>query len=295
MSIVTLLPFIVLIGAMFLMTRSAKKKQRQAAQMRDEMQPGSGVRTIGGMYATVKEVHEETVLLEVGPGRARRSSPRTPIGAVLADDEYNRIVHGIEPDLKADGTVVPDDASSLTETDEPAADAARRSTTSSTSARRTRRRARRAADEAAEAKADRPPTSRPSEPKKTDGEPTRSSHDPGPRRDRPRAARPGTCGSARSLDTTSWPPARRPGAGRLDREKREGGSTEEGPQAPGRQGRPGRALALILIAMVALTGGMFLSGTRPPRVWASTSPAVRASRSRRRTSPASPTRSTRPT
>ncbi|MET9935640.1 preprotein translocase subunit YajC, partial [Streptomyces sp. NPDC006324] len=53
MSIVTLLPFIVLIGAMFLMTRSAKKKQQQAAQMRDEMQPGTGVRTIGGMYATV--------------------------------------------------------------------------------------------------------------------------------------------------------------------------------------------------------------------------------------------------
>jgi preprotein translocase subunit YajC len=32
-------------------------------------------------------------------------------------------VHGIEHDLKADGSIVPDDASSLTETDEPAADA----------------------------------------------------------------------------------------------------------------------------------------------------------------------------
>ncbi|WP_037890377.1 preprotein translocase subunit YajC [Streptomyces viridochromogenes] len=121
MSLVTLLPFIVLIGAMFLMTRSAKKKQQQAVEMRNQMQPGSGVRTIGGMYATVKEVNDDTVLLDAGPG-VELLFAKNAIGAVLSDDEYNRIVHGIEHDLKSD--VVPDDASSLTETDEPAAAAA---------------------------------------------------------------------------------------------------------------------------------------------------------------------------
>ncbi|MFE6285386.1 preprotein translocase subunit YajC [Streptomyces sp. NPDC057877] len=115
MSLVTLLPFIVLIGAMFLMTRSAKKKQQQAIDMRNQMQPGSGVRTIGGMYATVKEVNEDTVLLDAGPG-VELLFAKNSIGAVLTDDEYNRIVHGIEHDLKSD--VVPDDASSLTESDE---------------------------------------------------------------------------------------------------------------------------------------------------------------------------------
>ncbi|AWW40574.1 preprotein translocase subunit YajC [Streptomyces cadmiisoli] len=117
----TLLPFIVLIGAMFLMTRSAKKKQQQAVDMRNQMQPGSGVRTIGGMYATVKEVNEDTVLLDAGPG-VDLLFAKNSIGAVLSDDEYNRIVHGIEHDLKSDS--VPDDASSLTETDEAAAAAA---------------------------------------------------------------------------------------------------------------------------------------------------------------------------
>ncbi|CAO0825436.1 Protein translocase subunit SecD OS=Streptomyces microflavus OX=1919 GN=secD PE=3 SV=1 [Streptomyces microflavus] len=34
----------------------------------------------------------------------------------------------------------------------------------------------------------------------------------------------------------------------------------------GGQGRPGRSLVLILIAMVALTGGMFLSGHTTPRL-----------------------------
>ncbi|MFE0576750.1 preprotein translocase subunit YajC [Streptomyces albogriseolus] len=122
MSLLTLLPFIVLIGAMFLMTRSAKKKQQQAIEMRNQMQPGSGVRTIGGMYATVKEVSEDTVLLDAGPG-VELLFAKNSIGAVLTDEEYNRIVHGIEHDLHSDADVVPDDASSLTETDD-ASDAA---------------------------------------------------------------------------------------------------------------------------------------------------------------------------
>ncbi|MFJ6570291.1 preprotein translocase subunit YajC [Streptomyces sp. NPDC091292] len=119
MSLVTLLPFIVLIGAMFLMTRSAKRKQQQASQMRDQMQPGSGIRTIGGMYATVKEVSDETVLVEAAPG-VHLIFAKNAIGAVLEDDEYNRIVHGTTEDLDVDGSLVPDDASSLTESDEHA-------------------------------------------------------------------------------------------------------------------------------------------------------------------------------
>ncbi|WP_418961306.1 preprotein translocase subunit YajC [Streptomyces tritici] len=116
-----LLPFIVLIGAMFLLTRSAKKKQQQAVEMRNQMQPGSGVRTIGGMYATVKELSEDTVLLEVAPG-VHAVYAKNAIGAVLSDEEYNRIVHGDtegdEGDIKITGDAVPDDVSSLTEKDD---------------------------------------------------------------------------------------------------------------------------------------------------------------------------------
>lgn len=118
MDIAILLPFIVLIGAMFLMTRSAKKKQQQAMQMRDQMQPGTGIRTIGGMYATVKEVHDDTVLLEVAPG-VHAVYAKNAIGAVLEEDEYQRIING-EPAIDADAPVIPDDASSLTEGTESA-------------------------------------------------------------------------------------------------------------------------------------------------------------------------------
>lgn len=103
MSIGLLLPFIILIGAMFLMTRSAKNKQRQAATMRNQMEPGSGVRTIGGMYAVVKEVNEDTVLLELADG-VHAHFAKNSIGAVLDQSEYDRIVHGIEPDELEDGS-----------------------------------------------------------------------------------------------------------------------------------------------------------------------------------------------
>jgi preprotein translocase subunit YajC len=164
-SLVTLLPFIVLIGAMILMTRSAKKKQQQAVDMRNQMQPGSGVRTIGGMYATVKEVSEDTVLLDAGPG-VELLFAKNAIGAVLSDEEYNRIVHGIEHDLKSD--VVPDDASSLTETDEPSDDASAASDDKPIDLGK-KDASDDAADETAEAKADEVKADE-AEPKKTDGE-----------------------------------------------------------------------------------------------------------------------------
>lgn len=41
---------------------------------------------------------------------------------------------------------------------------------------------------------------------------------------------------------------------------------KKGRRPTGAQGRPGRALALILIAMVALTAGMFLTGQTTPRL-----------------------------
>ncbi|MFJ8947173.1 preprotein translocase subunit YajC [Streptomyces sp. NPDC102395] len=167
MSLVTILPFIVLIGAMFLMTRSAKKKQQQAVDMRNAMQPGSGVRTIGGLYGTVKEVDEDTVLIDAGPG-VELLFAKNAIGAVLTDDEYNRIVHGIEHDLKSDSDVVPADASSLSDTDGSADAAAasddkpvdfgKKDETSATE------------EPAAEAGTDATPKQADEEPKKTDGD-----------------------------------------------------------------------------------------------------------------------------
>ncbi|MDX3238208.1 preprotein translocase subunit YajC [Streptomyces sp. ME03-5709C] len=117
MSLVQILPFVLIIGVMLLMTRSAKNKQRQATQMRDQMAPGSGIRTIGGMYAVVKEVNEDTVLLELADG-VHAHFAKNAIAAVLDQAEYARIVHGIdpepepEPELEAQGADDLEDAES---------------------------------------------------------------------------------------------------------------------------------------------------------------------------------------
>jgi preprotein translocase subunit YajC len=99
-NIVQLLPFLLLIGAVFLMTRSARNKQRAQMQMRETMQPGTGVRTIGGLYAIVKAVNEDTVLLEVAPG-VHAHYAKNAIGAVLEPQEYARIIDGGSSDDEA--------------------------------------------------------------------------------------------------------------------------------------------------------------------------------------------------
>jgi preprotein translocase subunit YajC len=92
-----LLIIVIMIGTMFLMTRSAKNKQRQAQEMRNQMEPGVGIRTIGGIYAIVKEVQDEAVLVEVADG-VHMHFAKNAIATVLDGAEYDRIVHGITPE-----------------------------------------------------------------------------------------------------------------------------------------------------------------------------------------------------
>ncbi|MFB7668371.1 preprotein translocase subunit YajC [Kitasatospora sp. NPDC056138] len=87
-----LLP-IVMIAVLFMLFRSNKKRQEQAAQMRSAMEPGSGVRTIGGMYALVKAVNDETVELEIAPGVVTHYA-KSAIAAVLDPQEYDGIING---------------------------------------------------------------------------------------------------------------------------------------------------------------------------------------------------------
>lgn len=56
-----------------------------------------------------------------------------------------------------------------------------------------------------------------------------------------------------------------PQAGRLDRENEKVAAPKKG-RRQAAQGKPGRTLVLIMIALVALTGGMFLSGHTTPRL-----------------------------
>jgi preprotein translocase subunit YajC len=87
--IILLLP----IAAIFLMFRSQKKRQAQAQQMQSAMEPGSAVRTIGGMYALVKSVNDGSVELEIAPGVVAHFS-KSAIAAVIDQQEYDEIING---------------------------------------------------------------------------------------------------------------------------------------------------------------------------------------------------------
>jgi preprotein translocase subunit SecD len=63
----------------------------------------------------------------------------------------------------------------------------------------------------------------------------------------------------------SWPPPRPPGARRPEREYEKVAAPKKGRSASA-QSKPWRSLALILIAIAALTGGMFWSGNTTPRL-----------------------------
>jgi preprotein translocase subunit YajC len=52
----------------FVMIRPQRNRQRQAAQMQNEVMPGQRVRTTAGMYATVVSIEGDDVVLEVAPG-----------------------------------------------------------------------------------------------------------------------------------------------------------------------------------------------------------------------------------
>ena len=64
-----LIIIVVLFGLLYFVTiRPQRNRQRAAQQTQRQLVPGMRVRTTAGMYATVAEVDDQEVVLEVAPG-----------------------------------------------------------------------------------------------------------------------------------------------------------------------------------------------------------------------------------
>ena len=59
-------------GAMYLMSRSSRKKQKEAMSFRDNLQIGQEVMTGSGYFGTIVAVDEDTITLESTPGNTSR-------------------------------------------------------------------------------------------------------------------------------------------------------------------------------------------------------------------------------
>ncbi len=77
----TIIMIVLLVGLFYLMYRSNKKQEREASQMRNSLEIGDEITTIGGIIGEIVKIKEETVTIETGKDRTKirilRSAVRT--------------------------------------------------------------------------------------------------------------------------------------------------------------------------------------------------------------------------
>ncbi|MEG0693537.1 MAG: preprotein translocase subunit YajC [Oscillospiraceae bacterium] len=70
--VLNLLPFVVLIAVFyFILIRPQRKKDKQTQQMRNAVQVGDEVVTIGGIVGIVVSIKEDTIVIETGSDRSK--------------------------------------------------------------------------------------------------------------------------------------------------------------------------------------------------------------------------------
>ena len=76
----SIIMIVVMVAAMyFLMIRPQKKKQKEEQQMRDSIQIGDEITTIGGIMGRVVTVKEDSIVLETGADRVKMRFQRWAI------------------------------------------------------------------------------------------------------------------------------------------------------------------------------------------------------------------------
>jgi preprotein translocase subunit YajC len=91
-SMVTMGLLLVVMVAMFFFTsRSNKKQEKQAQDMRDSLQVGDEITTIGGIIGKIVSIKEETLVLETSHDRTRIRILKTAVSRVdvKAEDAQN--------------------------------------------------------------------------------------------------------------------------------------------------------------------------------------------------------------
>ncbi len=82
--------FILIVLVLFLvwlfMVRPQRRRQQVQQAMIDELRVGDEVLTAGGFFATVRDISEDEVTVELGPGTEARLSKRA-IAAVLPPED----------------------------------------------------------------------------------------------------------------------------------------------------------------------------------------------------------------
>ena len=79
-SLGTIIFMVVIFAAMyFLMIRPQKKQEREVNNMRNNLQVGDEITTIGGIIGKIVSIKEETVMIETGHDRTKIRILRTAV------------------------------------------------------------------------------------------------------------------------------------------------------------------------------------------------------------------------
>lgn len=81
-----LLPILLIAVFYFLLIRPQQKQRRQMAELQQSVQPGSKVMTSAGLIATVVEINDDEVLLEVAPGVHSRYVRRAIVNVIAPEE-----------------------------------------------------------------------------------------------------------------------------------------------------------------------------------------------------------------
>jgi len=83
----------------FLIIRPQKKKTKQMSELRNSVQAGDEVVTIGGVVGRVLNVKEDDVIIEVGAARTKLTFKKWAISTI--DKSSNRMIETEDVDLDA--------------------------------------------------------------------------------------------------------------------------------------------------------------------------------------------------
>jgi preprotein translocase subunit YajC len=98
-----LLPFaLILVAFYFLILRPQRARAKQAEQLQAKLAPGAEIMTTSGIFATVLEIRDDSIVVEVSPGSTLRIT-KAAVGRVIAADAST------EDDVDDDPTTDPVD------------------------------------------------------------------------------------------------------------------------------------------------------------------------------------------
>lgn len=98
-GLVSFIPLIVLFIAMyFLMIRPQKKKDKQIADMRNSLQVGDEIVTIGGICGKIVKTKDESIIIAVGADKVKFEMKRWAVSTVETHANRNKRVE--EPSVE---------------------------------------------------------------------------------------------------------------------------------------------------------------------------------------------------